>query len=348
MIRILIADDSPTMTIFLKLILAKEPDFEVIGLANNGLEAVQLARSLKPDIIIMDVNMPIMDGLEATRLILQERPLPILIFSALLDDPKLKITFRAIEEGALAILSKPTNITDPRFNSFKQELLTTIHELAKIDNVGAKIKSSRIKLALKSPHEHAFNKQTRYEVVTLGASIGGPLALQTIFSNLPINYPLPILLVQHMVSGFTEAFAEWIQKFSHLKIQIASDNTVIDPGIVYIAPDNYHIILARYSGNLYIKLNQHALYKEHRPSINILFDSAAEVCPGTAIGGLLTGMGDDGPQGLLNMHNQNCFTFVEDIKDCVMSSMVKSAIQIKAINKIVPLNEISKTLVTLL
>ncbi|MBU0456231.1 MAG: chemotaxis-specific protein-glutamate methyltransferase CheB [Gammaproteobacteria bacterium] len=348
MVRILTVDDSPTIALFLKLILTKEVDFEIVGHANNGLEAVQLARLLRPDIIIMDVNMPIMDGLEATCIILQERAVPILIFSALVDDPKLKISFRAIEKGALAILGKPTNITDSHFNEFKKELITLIRGLAKVVNVETKIKFNQMNLSLKAPKEYVFKKEKKYEVVVLGASIGGPLALQTILSSLPENFPLPILLVQHMMSGFIDAFAEWMQKFSLLKIQIASDRAVLKPSTVYIAPADCQMKILRYSGNLSIKLEKSGLHEEPRPSIDFLFGSVANTCPGAAIGGLLTGMGNDGSQGLLDMYDHHCFTFVEDIKDCVMSSMVESAIKIRAVQKITPLNEVSEMLLKLL
>jgi two-component system, chemotaxis family, protein-glutamate methylesterase/glutaminase len=339
MIRILTVDDSRVMELLLKALFDKEPDMQVVGHAFNGLEAVEMAKKLKPDVITMDIRMPVMDGFEATSKIMTDNPVPIIVFSAVVDDPKLKESFKALEKGAAVIIEKPHNVSDPSFETLSQDLIATARALAKSKNSKKPLNIAKVKPAPKSLAPKT--RKGAYEVVGLGVSTGGPITLRTILSGLPKEFPLPVVVVQHMFDGFVVGFVDWIKKFTKLKVELAKHGGRLESGVIYIAPDNQHLMVARRADNLFIKLTALPKGKNFCPSVDVLFDSLANSCPGSAIGGLLTGMGDDGAKGLLAMHDSECHTFVEAKEDCVIDSMVSEAIDLNACNSIVPLNEIA-------
>lgn len=342
MIRILTVDDSPNIALLLKLIFAKEPDMQVIGHAMNGQEAVRMARELKPDLITMDILMPIMDGIEATKKIMASQPTPILIFSAATDNATQPYAFRALEEGAIAVLGKPQNINDPDFNLFKNKIIDIARESINIKKLAKPEVTQQLCRPMPQP------TSPNYEIIALGASTGGPIALQTIITQLPGDFPLPIVIVQHMFKGFIQGFADWLQKSTKLTVKTATSGEKLEKGYIYIAPDEHHLLLERQTNQLKLSLANQPADAVFIPSIDVLFDSIATSCPKKAIAGLLSGMGNDGARGLANLHTHGCQTFVEDAQDCIVNSMPQAALKLNAVNNVVPLKKIAAYILGLL
>lgn len=212
MIKLLIVDDSETETALLKSLFSTEKDFEIVGCAKNGKEAVNLAALLKPDLITMDILMPVMDGLEATRAIMAQYPVPIVVISSRLYDETLNITFKALEAGALFVLEKPFNIFSPAFKKEKRKILDTLRSMAEIKVVKRRFhtKPSKKIMVKCPPAEKQKYEPGEYEIVAIGASVGGPQALKTILEKLDDNFPVPIVIVQHMTKGFISGFTKWL------------------------------------------------------------------------------------------------------------------------------------------
>jgi len=340
MIRILIAEDSQVVAMLLKLILEPEPDMEIVGIAINGREAVQMAHDLKPDIITMDIRMPVMDGFEATRMIMANDPAPIVVVSSSVDDEEMRITFRAIEDGALAVIEKPRGIGHPDFDSTRQELVDTVRAMAEIKVVRRKA----IQPTPMDPvdiFESAIPQMTRaYELVALGSSTGGPQALRDILGTLPVGFPVPILIVQHISRGFIGGLVSWLQGNTLLNVKLGEDGEYLQPGTIYFAPDNFHLLARRNGHGLCIELTDSPAVSGFRPSATPLFQSLAKHCQGSAIAGLLTGMGGDGAQGLLEARRSGCQTFVQDEKSAVIYGMPGTAIALGAVDQVVELQKI--------
>ena len=299
MIRILIVEDSDVVSLLLKTILENEPDMQVIGRAKDGREAVQLAYELKPDLVTMDIRMPVMDGFEATRLIMATAAVPIVVVSSSVDDEELKITFRAIEEGALAVLEKPRGFTHPGFESMRKEMIDTIRAMAEVKVVQCYSPSSREGAAI---FEAAIQQRTKaYEIIAISCSTGGPQALQTILSLLPQGFPVPIIITQHISRGFVGGLAAWLQGNTLLTVVLAQEGQELHPGVVYLAPDDYNLFIERGCDGLIARLKDGAEVNGFRPSATVLFKSVAETCRSKSVGVLLTGMGADGAEGLLSM-----------------------------------------------
>ncbi|MCH9644022.1 MAG: chemotaxis-specific protein-glutamate methyltransferase CheB [Gammaproteobacteria bacterium] len=347
MIRVLIVDDSQVITMLLRAMLEKTPDIEVIGIANNGKEAVEMTAKLKPDIITMDVRMPEMNGLEATQIIMDSNPTPILIVSASVNNEDLKIAFNAIECGALAVIEKPPGLEGESYEQVHNSLINHVHALAKI-----KPRRRIMKRQMKSIHLEDESiikiKQgvAQNDLVALGASTGGPETLMEIISHLPVNFPVPIVIVQHIGAGFVAGLANWLNSVSRLIVKIAEDGEILLPGVVYIGPGGKHFNVIRKNKKLMVKLSDKPENQLHTHSINELFSSIAETCPGHAIAGLLTGMGDDGAKGLLNLYNKKCHTFIQDEATSTIFGMPDIAKKLGATQNEVAMNDISSHILT--
>jgi two-component system chemotaxis response regulator CheB len=345
MIRILIVEDSDVVSLLLKTILENEPDMQVIGRAKDGREAVQLAYELKPDLVTMDIRMPVLDGFEATRLIMATAAVPIVVVSSSVDDEELKITFRAIEEGALAVLEKPRGFTHPGFESMRKEMIDTIRAMAEVKVVQRYSPSSREGAAI---FEAAIQQRTKaYEIIAIGCSTGGPQALQTILSLLPQGFPVPIVITQHISRGFVGGLVAWLQGNTLLTVVLAQEGQELHPGVVYLAPDDYHLCIERGCDGLIARLKDGAEVNGFRPSATMLFKSVAETCRNKSVGVLLTGMGADGAEGLLSMRQTGAHTVVQDEASAVVYGMPGSAIALNAVDQVVQLQNMSAYLLSL-
>lgn len=342
MIKILIIDDSPTEIALLKELFKAEPDMEVIGSGNNGEEAIKLTALLKPDIITMDIQMPIMNGVDATRIIMAQQPIPIVIISSAVNDQSLDLTFQALEAGALSVLEKPDN-TKPQYKKLHKRIVDVVRSMSEIKVVKKRFLTPKDLISQKTPIV-SLTRARHYEIIAIGSSVGGPQALKTILSALPNNFPVPILVVQHMTPGFIKGFADWLNTNSPLQIKEAKDLEILHKGTVYFAPENHHLEVKREQGKLIAKLSNGKPVSGFYPSITVLFKSVAKTCENTAIGILLTGMGCDGAEGLLALKQANAHTIIQDPKSAIVFGMAGVAQSMGAVDKVVKLDQMANYL----
>lgn len=348
MIRIVVAEDSLTVRKWIVELLENQPEFQVVGEAANGKEATQLAERLKPDVITMDLMMPIMTGLEATEYIMAHCPTRILIVSSSLNRGDVLRTLDALKQGAITAMDKPR--ADVEHDQWADELIREIKIISRVPVVrhlkGKYKQSSTLAPAVHSVSLPTSVKQTQFKLVVMGASTGGPQVVLHILQNLPKDFPIPILCVIHISTSFYNSLAEWFDLNCKLKVSFAKPNQSIftyEKGLVYLAPADYHMVLQGFS----IQLNQNPLRNFCRPSVDELFESAAKAWGSQTIGVLLTGMGKDGAVGLKAIQAAGGYTIAQDEKSCTVYGMPKEAIDIGAASRIMPYQEVPNTLVEL-
>lgn len=328
MIKVLIVEDSPVAAELLVHILTSDPEISVVGTARNGLEAIEFLGRNKPDVVTMDIIMPKMDGLEATRRIMESSPVPIVVVSASLVREEVDKTFLAIEAGAVAALEKP-RVSDLGTSGSEAEKLIAVVKLM-----------SQVKVVRRWKRTAPAPTTTRLEaiptpqlssrdvkVVAMGASTGGPAVLNQILSGLPSNFPVPILVVQHIAPGFASGFVDWLDRASALSVRLAVDGEIARPGSVYVAPDGRQM---RIGPKMAVTLSNEGPEKGLKPSVAYLFRSVAESFQDKAIGILLTGMGRDGADDLKLMRDKGAVTISQDKESCVVYGMPAEADKIGA------------------
>lgn len=343
LIKVLIVEDSPVLREFLSYLLDKDSNIRVVGTANNGEEALEAVKRYRPDVITMDIHMPKMDGLEATRRIMETEPVPIVIVSGSSDPHENTKTFRAMEAGALAVLGRPAGVGHPDHEANTRELLQTVKAMSEVKMV-RRWPKKRDEPTLLSVAKPLVEKVAKAKVVALGASTGGPPVLQTILKMLPRDFSLPILIVQHMASGFTVSFTEWLAQSSGLPIHVATHGMLMQPGHIYVAPDESQM---KVSHGEKIVLTQDAPENGLRPSVSCLFRSLATVYGGDVIAGLLTGMGRDGAEELLLLKDKGAITFAQDKASSIVHGMPGEAIKLDAARYVLAPDKIAAVLMSL-
>jgi len=331
-IRLLIVDDSDGMRMLLEWIFGNDPAIEVAGIARDGVEAVEVVARLSPDVITMDIQMPRMDGLEATRRIMETIPTPIVILSGNLDAQEVASSFRAMEAGALVAMAKPRGVNHPEFEADVANLVRVVKLMAEVKVVKRwpRVAKSQQKPLWQAAGESA---QTDHQVVAIGASTGGPMVIKTILSGLPQGFPLPVLIVQHMMPGFIQGFADWLNITSRLPVHVASQDELVLPGHVYIAPDGFQM-LAKHNGR--IALNRSAPENGQCPSVSALFRSVTAVYGSKAVGIIITGMGNDGARELKLMKDSGAVTIAQDPASSVIYGMPGEAAKLDAARYVIP------------
>jgi two-component system, chemotaxis family, protein-glutamate methylesterase/glutaminase len=320
-IRVLVVEDSPVVRELLVYILGRDPEIQVSGTAVNGEEAIEAVIRTKPDIIIMDIHMPRMNGLDATRKIMETVPTPIVIVSGSSSRKEVAATFQALEAGALAIVEKPSGIDLPDGEDAANKLVQTVKLMAEVKVVRRWPRKETVPATSRKP------LAAQIKIVAIGASAGGPLVLQTILRGLPKNFPVPIAIVQHMASGFTEGFIEWLGQSSGFPAHVAAHGEQLLAGHAYVAPDGFHMKVE--AGNR-IALSRDGPENGHRPSVSYLFRSVATVFGSGAVGVLLSGMGKDGAKELLLMKEKGAITIAQDRESAVVPGMPGEAIDLGA------------------
>lgn len=345
MIRVLVVEDSAVVRTFLLHILGSNPEIEIAGTAENGEDAVEAVARLKPDVITMDVHMPRLNGFDATRRIMETRPTPIVIVSGSPDVNETAKAFRALEAGALAVLPRPAGIGHAGQESGAADLVQTVKLMAEVKVVRrwARPKPEDVVPADSLPPERRV-PGAGVAVVAVGASTGGPAALQCILSALPKSLPVPILVVQHIAPGFTEGFVEWLGHTSNLPVHVPAQGHYILPGHVYVAPEGLHMEVAM-GGQ--IRLTQKEFENGLRPSVSYLFRSVARVYGGCAVGILLTGMGKDGAEELKQMRKWGAITIAQDRESSVVYGMPGEAMRLGAARYVLCPDQISAMLESL-
>lgn len=341
MIRVLVVEDSPVIREFLCYVLSSDPDIEVIGTADNGEEALEAVKRKRPNVITMDIHMPKLNGFDATRRIMETYPTPIVIVSGSSTAQEVATTFHAIEAGALAIVPRPKGIGHPEHEATAKELVQTVKLMSEVKVIRRWPRPKGEPVIHSVPRVEIHRASAEVKIVAMGASTGGPMVLQTILSELDKDFAAPILIVQHMTSGFIEGFAEWLSHSSGLPAHVAADGEYPLPSHVYIAPDGFHMGV-RAGGR--IALSEDEPENGLRPSVSYLFRSVANTYGRQGVGVLLTGMGKDGAEELKAMKEMGGITIVQDEKSSVVPGMPGEAIKLGAETYVLPPDRIAAAL----
>jgi two-component system chemotaxis response regulator CheB len=365
--RVLIVDDSPSAREIIASVLRADGQIEVIGQAANGQEAIDAVTALKPDLVTMDINMPVMDGLTAIEHIMAYNPTPILVVTA---SQEAGLAYRAISRGALEVLEKPALAQgDERWRGFAERVrvLAGVRVIAHLrgrrsppaatdrapiedtftlpETVAKREidKSSAADTILLTPGPRKPRPARR--VIAVGASTGGPAALSQLLRQLPYNLPAAVLVVQHIASGFTQGLVEWLSTTTNLEVKEAEDGEPINRGVAYVAPAGRHL-LAVPGGRL--TLDGGPAIEGQRPSVDVLFNSVQREYGASAIGVLLTGMGRDGAQGLKKLRDCGALTIAQDKETSVVYGMPRAAAELGAAAKVLPIQSIAGELIRLM
>ena len=341
-IRVLVAEDSAVVARVLVDVLSSDPDIDVVGVASDGVEAVQMAKSLKPDLITMDVRMPRMDGLVATRKIMEEMPTPIIVVSASVNVQDMNITFEALRAGALEIIEKPRGVGHRDYEAVRGRLIRAVKSMSEV-KVVRRMTEARLRRPSRLPKAVLRGKETG-RVVLIGSSTGGPAALEKIFTRLPANFPAPVLVVQHIAPGFVGGLAEWLNTGSQLNVKVAEAGEKPVAGTALFAPDGYHTVID--SGGL-ISLDDGPPDRGHKPSIDRLFAAAARAWGARCVGVLLTGMGTDGVMGLGEIKGAGGAALAQDESSAVIYGMPREAVAAGVVDKELAIEHLPAEIISL-
>ena len=380
-IRVLLVEDSPVAIVILKRILNSASDIQVVGTALTGLEGLKMIPRVLPDVICTDLHMPQMNGLEFIEQVMGNCPRPILVISASVQPENKQNLFDLLAAGAIDVFPKlRAGISANNDAAIQQELITKVRILSGVSvftlrrtrhgeigllsptptkpvSISTAKKSSPFKfipqIPLKQPAENSvvgrspqqttaqFSRQ-RYRIVTIGASTGGPQALQTILSQLPAKFPVPVICIQHISQGFLQGLVDWLARESRLPIKIAPCGEVPQSGHIYFTPEGKHLEFDRDGRFIY---SSSAPYSGHRPSVTVTFNSIAKYYGRTSVGILLTGMGRDGADGMQAIAGSGGLTIAQDEESSVVFGMPKEAIALNAATHVLPVQEIAPFLV---
>ncbi|MBI5430176.1 MAG: chemotaxis response regulator protein-glutamate methylesterase [Nitrosomonadales bacterium] len=341
-LKVLVIDDSALIRSVMKEIINREHDMECVGAAPDPLVAREMIKALNPDVLTLDVEMPKMDGLDFLERLMRLRPMPVLMVSTLTERGS-DITFRALELGAVDFVSKPKLDIARGMEEYAIEIADKIRAAAR----------ARVHKPLAAPAVQekftadailpsvARRFSSTEKLIVIGASTGGTEAIKEILTKLPADAP-GVLVTQHMPEHFTKSFADRLDGLCKISVKEAEDNERILPGHAYIAPGHSHLLLKRSGANYMTKLDQGELVNRHRPSVDVLFRSVANIAGANALGIILTGMGKDGVQGMLEMKQAGSHTIAQDEASCVVFGMPKEAIAAGAVSEVLPLQSIAR------
>jgi two-component system chemotaxis response regulator CheB len=361
MIRVLVAEDSHTVRLLLVMLLESDPEIEVVGQVADGATAVDSARLLRPDVITMDIHMPGLDGLEATARIMNETPTPIVVVSTAVSAQDVASSFGAMKAGALVALPKPGAGGDPASDADRRMFVATVKAMSKVKVVrrwSAGAGSARDRGApperqgtSQSPTHRHQNPATEIiptrsthsarppvALVAIAASTGGPTALQQVLSELPSDFPVPIVMVQHIARGFLPGFATWLDNECRLRVKVADSGESLDAGTVYVAPDDRHLAVT--SGRR-VSLLETPAVGGFCPSATVLFEAAANAYGASLAAVILTGMGSDGVKGLRQVQSRGGHVIAQDEATSLIYGMPGEAVAAGVVSVSLPLDRIA-------
>lgn len=341
MIRVLVAEDSVTVRELLVEILTGDPEIQVVGEAKNGLEAVELAVRLKPDLITMDVHMPELDGLDATKEIMVRAPTPIVVVSSSHNARDVELSLSAMRAGALIVLPKPDDPGSEQFAGRQGTLLAMVKAMSSVKVVRRWLPRASAPRPTPPPR---LAPSSRIRAIAIGASTGGPAALERIFKDLPGDFPIPILVVQHIAAGFASGLADWLSASSSLRVKVAQPGDALRPRTVFIAPDDRQLGVAA-DGNL--EVTPGAAVNGLRPSATHLFASVARAFGPGVVAVILTGMGRDGVEGLRALKAAGGYVIAQDESSSVVYGMPREAVVAGVVDLVVPVEEVAPRLLEL-
>ncbi len=336
MIRVLLVDDSPSVRAVLRRFLSKTSDIEVVGEASDGEQAVRAVLEFHPHVIVMDIQMPNLDGYEAIERIMGMRPTPILVLSSRATRNQMQTAFEAIRRGAVEVLPKPEDT--PSWQLLAGTLPETIRAVAQVPG---KPRPRTRRTAVDPASALAIPKALRW--IAIGASTGGPAAIRDFFEAIPADPPVSFLIVQHIAAGFELGFVDWLNKEFPLDVRLAQDGERLRRGAVRLAPASCHLLL---EPDGIVHLDTHTPARRgHRPSVDELFQSCAESCPDEAAGVIMTGMGSDGVEGLLALRKAGGLTLAQDEASSIVFGMPRVALEKGAADIALPPKELARALV---
>jgi len=345
-IKVLIVDDSAFMRVVLSKLLEQDSSIQVIGTARNGREAVERVKNLRPDVVTMDIEMPELNGIDALKTIMKECPTPVIMLSSHTKEGA-ETTLDGLKYGAFDFLPKPDGLYKANFDSIGAELLIMVKSAAKTQVQRLTSPAFNTMAILRSPVISTIESDKKVrQIVAIGTSTGGPRALETVLSSLPANISCPILIVQHMPPNFTKSLANRLNDICQISVVESTHNQLIENGVAYIAPGGSHMGAVLRNGHYRIPLSDQPKRNEHRPSVDVLFESVAELPDVKKHYVLMTGMGNDGAQGMLiGKQNGASSTIAESQKTCIVYGMPKAAIELNCVDQIVPLPRIGAMII---
>jgi two-component system, chemotaxis family, protein-glutamate methylesterase/glutaminase len=344
-IRVLVVDDSAVVRKVFSDELSRENDIKVIGTAPDPYVARDLIVNLKPDVVTLDIEMPRMDGLTFLRKLMKYFPLPVIIVSSLTREGG-ALALEAMDIGALDVISKPGEAYS--VGDMSIQLAEKIRAAARVDMAHR----ARMATAERRPEAQVLAakrslSQSTNKIIAIGASTGGTEAIKAVLTRFPPTIP-GILIVQHMPANFTTSFAKRLDSLCQIRVKEAEDGDTLMPGTALLAPGNFHMVMRRSGSRYYVNIKTGPLVCHQRPAADVLFNSVAAYGGSNVVGVILTGMGRDGAQGMLKMKEAGARTIAQDEKSCVVFGMPKEAIKAGAIDKVVPLDRISQTVMDML
>ncbi|HEV8662081.1 MAG TPA: chemotaxis-specific protein-glutamate methyltransferase CheB [Candidatus Methylomirabilis sp.] len=340
MVRVLVAEDSAVTREYLAYLLGQDTALQVVGLARDGQEALEQAERLKPDVILMDVHMPRMNGYEATRRIMERVPTPIVMVSASLDRDEVAMSFESLKAGAVTLLDKPRGPDHPDQAASARRLVETVKLMAEVKVVRRFPRRERpvTPPSFPPPSDRAIR------LIAIAASTGGPQVLAEILAGLPANFALAILIVQHIAPGFTDGLAQWLAQTTRQEVRVPALGEAVRPGVVYLAPEGWQMGITK-DGR--IRLTKDLIEDGFRPSATYLFHSVAEAYGRSAVGVILTGMGRDGASGLRRLREAGAVTIAQDEATSVVFGMPAEAIRLGAAEYVLPRGQIAAAICSL-
>ncbi len=372
-VRVLVVDDSRFFRRRVTEMLESDPQIRVIDSAENGSEAVQKAARLKPDVITMDVEMPVMDGITATRKIMSASPTAILMFSSLTTDGA-KATFDALDAGAVDFLPKRFEDISNDRDEARRVLCEQVRAVGArrrppprpSAGAAAAVQRPVARTTLRSnpptrsatigrtaapapnvpPRRFVASLKEQVKLVAIGTSTGGPVALQKVLKELPSNYPLPLLLVQHMPGSFTTAFAQRLNAACAIQVREAKDGDVLEPGLALLAPGGQQMVLEQRGTHLSVRITGSEPGQNYRPCVDVTFNSVAEILPGKTLAVVLTGMGADGREGARLMKQSGAFVWAQDEASCVVYGMPAAIVDAGLADQVLSLDDIGRAIAT--
>jgi two-component system chemotaxis response regulator CheB len=341
-IRVLVVDDSTFMRKAIETMLAGETDIEIVGYGKNGIEAVDMAASLRPDVITLDVEMPKMDGITALELIMKNSPTPVIMVSSLTQEGA-DTTLRALDKGAVDFIPKEKSYGSIGILKISNELKSKVRRFAGDKSIIHRLKPAS---APRVPQPHAAvskrsSLSSNKRIVALGTSTGGPQSLQRVIPLLPAELGVPVVIVQHMPPSFTQSLAARLNSLSKLEVLEAQGGETLKPNTVYIAKGGKQMTVKRAGSSASIVVSEEDPKLLHNPSVDIMVDSVAEAFGGDALGVIMTGMGNDGTRGLKKLKEKGGFIISQDEPSCIVYGMPRAVAEAGIADEIVPLDEIA-------
>jgi two-component system, chemotaxis family, protein-glutamate methylesterase/glutaminase len=344
-IKVLVIDDSAFMRKMISDILNSDPTIHVVATARNGKDGFEKVVELSPDVVTMDIEMPVMDGIEALKVIMEKHPVPVVMLSSLTQSGA-ESTINALNFGAVDFIAKPSGPISLDIANHKNQIISKVRHAARVNlKMLTEVEKSKksVKTIDYTPKQDYSNRK---KIVGVGVSTGGPRALENLLTRLPVDFPAPLLIVQHMPARFTKSLADRLNKLTRIKVKEAEHGELLQKGIAYIAPGDYHLKMKRMGTALTVFLEQSSPVKGHRPSVDILFQSMAELVNYQKCALVLTGMGSDGSDGIKSLKASDPKTIIlaESEESSIVFGMPKSAIYTNFVDHVVHINEMGQAL----